>query len=139
MTKRKLTKREVTSGIGRYLDAIEDGTVNGKRTVAIGALKGFPQRTDDPEVIARAIEVINERAQEGTSIERLQRTQRALTLARQLDALLNAEEGDDLRAFFVEHALAWATERGVGYGAFRAMGVPADVLRDAGMTRGWEP
>jgi hypothetical protein len=139
MTQRKPTKREVTSGIGRYLDAIEDGTVNGKRIVRLGALKGFPNRTDDPDVIARAIELINEQAQEGTSIERLQRTQRALTLARELDALVNAEDADDVQAFFVEHALAWATERGVGYGAFRAMGVPADVLRDAGITRGFEP
>lgn len=136
----KPTKREVTNGIGRYLDEVEAGAVNGKRTVHLGALKGFPQSTDDPEVVARAIKEVQARAQEGTAIERLRRTQRVLNLTRALDELTAAtEDTGEAQAFFIKHALAWATEHGIGYSAFRAMGVPAAVLREAGMSRGWEP
>jgi hypothetical protein len=133
--------RRITQGIGRYLDEVEAGTVEGPRFVTLGALgKDFPAATDDPKVIERAIAHVKEQAQEGTSIERLKRTQRALTLSRKLDELVEAQASNgESEAFFIEHAYAWAEANGVGYGAFRAMGVPADVLRAAGITRGFQP
>jgi len=144
MTKRKPSPYQITRGIGAYLDELEAGTVNGKRFVVLGQFDrelGIPNRTDDPEVVEQAIAIINERAREATtSVVRLKRTQRALTLQRELDELIAAQSSNgEAEAFFVEHALAWATDNGISYGAFRAMGVPAPVLKDAGITRGFAP
>jgi hypothetical protein len=128
----------ITKGIGRYLDEVEAGAVLGSPSVYIGALKGFPMRSDDPEVLERAIAAVKEQARTGTSVNRLKRTQRVHSLERQLATLREASNGE-AKALFVEHALTWATEQRVGYSAFRAMGVPPAVLRDAGITRGFEP
>lgn len=131
----------ISRGIGRYLDEVESGTVNGAAVVELGALKGFPRRTDDPKVVARALKVIEKQAHEGSAVMRLERWQRVITLRRELARLesANDESNNDAEAFFIANALAWAEMKGVGYGAFRQMGVPVDVLRAAGITRGFEP
>jgi hypothetical protein len=43
---------------------------------------------------------------------------------------------DKLRKGFVKNAKAYGTAKGIAYGTWREIGVPADVLRDAGITRG---
>src|SRR5438270_13940213 len=45
-------------------------------------------------------------------------------------------EGERLRKQFVKHARAYSRAKGIGYAAWREVGVPADVLREAGITRG---
>lgn len=135
--KRKQTSGSISRGIGRYLDAVEYGAPNG--LVSLGALDGFPGTTRDPEVVARAIEVIRGRADEGSAVQRLKRQQRIITLTRQLETLETEGTEDDAHAFFVEHAAEWAEENGVGYSAFRAMGVAPSVLAEAGITRTFEP
>jgi hypothetical protein len=43
---------------------------------------------------------------------------------------------DTFRQGFVEHAKAWAEAQNIPPGAFEQMGVPADVLREAGIVEG---
>jgi hypothetical protein len=53
-------------------------------------------------------------------------------------ARLNASGGADVKALeaeFIRIAKRFGENRGVGYGAWRDAGVPADVLRRAGVTR----
>jgi hypothetical protein len=40
-----------------------------------------------------------------------------------------------LRKAFVKAARPYSKSKGISYGAWREVGVPADVLRDAGITR----
>ncbi len=47
--------------------------------------------------------------------------------------LLEAVDGDMFRLRFVEHAASWANANGVTPEAFMKLGVPQDVLRDAGL------
>ena len=46
----------VTRGIGRYLNEVEAGVVDGKLTVVLGAIgNGLPQRSSDPNEVERAV------------------------------------------------------------------------------------
>lgn len=127
-----------SKGIGRYLDALAAGVGD---AVALGQLKGFPNRTTDPEVVERAIATIRANAGAGSAVARLKRQQRIITLERELAALREraSANGSNPRDFFISNAREWAIENGIGYGAFRAMGVPAATLKAAGIDRTLEP
>jgi hypothetical protein len=45
-------------------------------------------------------------------------------------------EGERLRRQFVRVAKAYSNAKGISYGAWREIGVPAEVLREAGISRG---
>ena len=54
------------------------------------------------------------------------------------EALGRAEASEDLatlEAAFVEHAGSYSERKGISYAAWREAGVPADVLRRAGISR----
>ena len=54
------------------------------------------------------------------------------------EALVRAEVSEDLatlEAAFVEHAGSYSERKGISYAAWREAGVPADVLRRAGVGR----
>lgn len=67
---------------------------------------------------------------------RAQRSEDVIERVRLLAEAHRAEKVDDepLRAGFVAHAKAWADAGGVPAAVFQEMGVPADVLADAGFT-----
>jgi hypothetical protein len=46
---------------------------------------------------------------------------------------------DMFRRGFIEHAKAWAEAEGITAGAFEQMGVPPEVLREAGIVPGTRP
>jgi hypothetical protein len=48
----------------------------------------------------------------------------------------SAAEGERIRKAFVKAVRPYSKAKGIGYGAWRKVGVPADVLREAGITRG---
>jgi hypothetical protein len=121
-----------TKGIGRYLRALESG--EGER-VNLGALPEFPAVTSDPEVVERAIVALRARGDEGGPIARLKRQQRIIDLTHAVETLRATSNGNDPRAFFITHGAEWAMANGIGYHAFRSMGVPASVLREAGIAR----
>src|SRR5215218_5001682 len=58
-----------------------------------------------------------------------------------LSALEDARtvDGDRIRADFVAHAREYVAGEGIRVDAFRTMGVPDDVLRDAGLLGGPPP
>jgi hypothetical protein len=78
-------------------------------------------------------------AQIAAATSPLQRLQ-LLQLRRDLESA--AQEEDDpaeeerFRKAFVKNARAYARAKGISYASFREIGVPADVLKEAGITRG---
>lgn len=56
-----------------------------------------------------------------------------------LERLTMGHEPDltNLEAAFVEHAKAYSERKGISYNTWREVGVPASVLKDAGITRGY--
>lgn len=120
--------------MGRFLDEIEAGP--SARSVALGALgNGFPQSTSDPAVVEHAAEVIAEQAQEGTSLVRIQRMQRALDLRAAAAALRETEEESEAMAWFRERGAAYCVHKGLTYEVLREWGVTAAVLKAAGVAR----
>lgn len=84
------------------------------------------------------------REQESTSdnpLTRVQAIQERMDLERELERL-DASSEDRLEAAqkdFIQHAKEYAESKRISYTAFREAGVPAEVLRKAGINRGFNP
>ena len=135
------SRMEQSRIVGAYLEQLDvesEQRANGRRYSSrgahLGALPGFPNFSADPDEIERAAAAIAERALEVPSyVKALELQQRVLEL-RQIAGELREGDADRLEQQFVEVAAAWATERGISYQAFRVMGVPARVLKAAGIS-----
>jgi hypothetical protein len=132
---RARTKSAVPRGdanaVAEYLTALAG---NGRitRAVQLGALgKGLPQSTDDPAVVEQAIEHIQQRMPDLTRLQQLHAQQRIIELRRAAASL----DGGNLTDRFVQVARAYGEANGIEYAAWRAMGVPAAVLKQAGVER----
>jgi hypothetical protein len=138
MTDQEPTDSEISKAVGRYLRSV-NGQRAGRVRIALGALRGFPAVTDDPAVIARAIDVIAAKAATTSSkVAELQQRQRIRDLRAALERAQAGEDGTDDRAVFIAYGAQWAARRPGGpieYATFREMGVPAADLKAAGITR----
>jgi hypothetical protein len=90
------------------------------------------KRDTSPERLA---EVDGQIADADSPLQRLQLIQ----LRKDLEAAAETEddpaEAERLRKAFVKAARSYSKSKGISYGAWREAGVPADVLREAGITR----
>jgi len=125
--------------VGRYLDQLDlmsEQRANGQRRhkgVPLGALPGFASHSMDPDEIDRAADVIEASAQDATAVKALRMLQRVIELREAAANLRETGGVDVLEQDFIAVAGEWAAENGISYAAFRAMGVSAAVLRDAGI------
>jgi hypothetical protein len=107
-----------------YLDALEDQRPR----------RGRPRTTDS--IRARLAALATELA-EASSLGRLQLLQERRDLESELESKAGA--GADLptlEAEFAKVAKTYGQRKGIAYATWREMGVPADVLGRAGITRG---
>ena len=115
--------RDQGRAVKAYLDALEQHRPRrGRRRTA--------------ESITRRLAAIETEMDEGSSLKRLQLTQERRDLQRELEA--KSAGGVDLSALegeFVRHAQAYGESKGIAYATWRELGVPADVLTRAGVTR----
>jgi hypothetical protein len=83
----------------------------------------------------RLAEVDAQIAQADSPLQRLQLIQ----LRKDLEAAAETEddpaEAERLRKAFAKAARPYSKAKGISYGTWREAGVPADVLREAGITR----
>lgn len=117
--------REQAHAVRAYLEALESNRPKRGR-----------KRT--PESIEKRIAQIDEQYELAGSLTALQLLQERKNLEVELATLIGAQGGvdlDRLRKGFVKSAKAYGTAKGIAYGTWREIGVPADVLRDAGITR----
>lgn len=127
----------LTKAVGAFIYECQAGYLNGSGKVTLGALAGFPSSTTDPETVRRAIEVMRDRiADAKTPITELKARQRVRDLEYGLEALEVRAQGSANREIFVAYGAEWAEGAGIDYETFRDMGVPAEALREAGITRG---
>lgn len=92
------------------------------------------KRTTDS--IARRLEAIDQELAEADALKRLQLTQERMDLQDELAAA----DGDgvdleQLEADFIDVAWEYGQRKGISYSAWREVGVPAPVLKAAGITR----
>ena len=102
---------------------------------AIAAGKGKRGRKRTPESINIQIARIDKEIGNAAPIRRLELTQRRYDLVTERERLTSRIDLTGLERDFVKVAKSYASRNGIGYGAFREIGVSADVLKRAGITR----
>jgi serine/threonine protein phosphatase PrpC len=106
-----------------YLDALEQQKPRRGR-----------KRTADS--IGKRLRAIDEQLAEASSLQRLQLVQERRDLESELAGMGTTVDLSALEAGFVAVARSYSTRKGIEYGSWRELGVAADVLKRAGITRG---
>jgi hypothetical protein len=115
--------RESGRAVRNYLEALESSRPKRGR-----------KRT--PESIERRLVAIAEQINDADPLTRLSLIQERMDLAQELGAM--GSDGPDLAALeagFVVHAGDYSARKGISYAAWRELGVPAAVLKQAGIGR----
>jgi hypothetical protein len=122
--KRKLAQgREQGRAVKAYLDALERHRPRRGR-----------QRT--PDSIKTRLAAIEEQLADASSLKRLQLLQERRDLEVELAAKsAGAVDLSALEAGFVRYAKSYGEAKGIAYATWRELGVPAEVLKRAGITR----
>jgi uncharacterized protein YicC (UPF0701 family) len=95
-------------------------------------------RKRTPESIGKRLETIEADLADADGLKRLNLVQERLDLQNELERL-NSDDTVDLSALeaeFVKVAKGYGERKGISYAAWREVGVPAPVLKQAGISRG---
>lgn len=95
-----------------------------------------PGRRRTAESIQKRIEAIGEALESATPIRRVQLVQERIDLERALSAPSETADISELEDDFVAVAVSYSGRKGITYSAWREVGVPAAILRRAGISRG---
>ena len=117
------TARVENKAVGNYLKVLNENPV-----------RRGPRRT--PERIRARIGEINASVNSASPIKRVSLIQERRNLEQSLKAGQKTVDTSHLERDFVKYASAFSSRKGIGYGAWREMGVPASVLKQAGINRG---
>jgi len=115
--------RQVSSIVDRYLSALHVPKQRGRKV----SLASLQARLASAE----------EKLKHATGVARLTAAQDVRDLRKRVSATVSAGASDikSLEAAFVRVAKKFGEKRGIGYGAWRDAGVPAQVLKRAGVRR----
>jgi hypothetical protein len=116
--------RNLSRSVGRYLDALE-------------AHKPKRGRKRTPETVKKNLAAVQDSIKTAGGARRLELIQQRRGLEVELAGMESG--GPDLTALerdFVKAAKNYSARKGITYGAWREFGVPAEVLRKAGISRG---
>lgn len=115
--------REQARLVRRYLEALaDDRPRNGRHS--------------DPEFLRRKLERLDRTIPTVDVLARLQLVQQRLETVRELESAESPQEDvSDLEAAFVKVAKGYSERKKISWTAWRTVGVPADVLRKAGIKR----
>ena len=108
--------------VSRYLEALAAG-------------KGKRGRKRTPESINMQITRIDKDLAEASPIRRLELVQRRFDLVAERDRLATRIDLEGLEKEFVKVAKSYAKRNSIGYSAFRELGVSAELLKRAGISR----
>ena len=101
---------------------------------ALGARR--PGRPVTPESVKKRLEGIEQKIEdEDNELKKVDLIQARLDAEEQLAELEDAPDVDSLEQGFVEVAKSYSERKGITYSAWREAGVPAAVLKEAGVPR----
>lgn len=105
-------------------------------SVALGRLPGFPQSTTDPKIVDKAVAHLRERADVmEIGVKQMKLRQRIRDLEYGADCLRATSGETKAHEWFMKYGAAWCEENGIEYGTLRDCGVPAALLKEAGVER----
>ena len=116
--------RNLSRSVGRYLEALE-------------AHKPKRGRKRTPESVKKNMAAVQESLKTASGARRLELIQQRRGLEVEMAGMQAGQP--DLTALekeFVRSAKGYSQRKGITYGAWREFGVPAEVLRKAGISRG---
>ena len=116
--------RNLSRSVGRYLEALE-------------AHKPKRGRKRTPESVKKNLAAVQESLKTASGARRLELIQQRRGLEVEMAGMQAGQP--DLTALekeFVRSAKGYSQRKGITYGAWREFGVPAEVLRKAGISRG---
>lgn len=108
--------------VSRYLEALAAG-------------KGKRGRKRTPESISIQIARIDKTVDAASPIQKLELTQKRFDLVGERDRLTSRVDISKVEKDFVKVAKSYAQRNGIGYSAFRELGVSAEVLKRCGIGR----
>lgn len=103
---------------------------------ALQSVKPKRGRRRTPDSIKKRLDAIEKSLGEAPALSRLQLVQERMDLTAELDSMDNAIDLTAVEGAFVEAATGYADRKGISYAAWREVGVSAEVLKRAGITRG---
>jgi hypothetical protein len=92
-------------------------------------------RKRTPDSIKKRLTAIEAELDDASPIQRLQLIQERMDLGKELAMLDTKVDLSALESAFVKTGGAYARRKGISYAAWRELGVPADVLKRASITR----
>jgi hypothetical protein len=109
--------------VRRYLEALE---------------RNRPRRGRRPssDSLQRQLDDVETKLHDADPLKRLHLIQQRKSLHARLAADDGAEDLSDLEKAFIDAASEYGARKGIDYSTWREAGVPADVLRKAGVQRG---
>ena len=120
--------------------ALAEGRAQGRAVrvylEALAANKPKRGRKRTSESITKRLDAIAAELVDADPLKQLQLTQEQLDLQAELDTTDVVVDLSTLEKDFVAAAGPYARRKGIGYAAFRSVGVPPSVLRAAGISRG---
>lgn len=116
--------RDEGRSVRRYLEALE-------------SQRPRPGRKRTTDTIQRQLEETIAELTEATALERVHLLQRRIDLERELEQINQQSDVnlDELEIAFVEALPGYSSRKHISYAAWREVGVPARVLRAAGISR----
>ena len=92
-------------------------------------------RKRTPESIKKRLAAIDATFADGSALQQLQLVQERMDLHKELEAMGTKVDLSALETAFVKTAAQYARRKGISYAAWRELGVSADVLKKAGVSR----
>jgi hypothetical protein len=115
--------RTESRSIAAYLEALESNRPKRGR-----------KRT--PDSIAKRLQKIEEEIGSASAIKKLSLIQERMDLESEKDGMQDTVDLSGFEAEFVKAAKGYSERKGISYTAWRELGVPAAVLKQAGIGRG---
>jgi uncharacterized protein YicC (UPF0701 family) len=114
--------RELGRAVRNYLDALQrNRPKRGRRRTAAS--------------IRKRLDTISTKLSDASPLQRLQLVQERMDLRTELQQLGAKVDLSALERQFTKAARAYSERKGISYAAWRELGVSADVLKKAGITR----
>lgn len=122
-----------------HKDALAQGRRESRAIKVYLEALGQPKRRGrpvTPETLRKKIVGLDGRiADESNPLRRVDLIQARIEAESALDTATTAADMSRLEGGFVEYAAGYSERKGITYGAWREAGVPAAVLKDAGIKR----
>lgn len=137
-----MTRSRLGRGRGMSLEhkqALAEGRAQGRdvRLYLEALHKNRPKRgrKRTPESISKRLAQLEYQLETADPVRKLRLVQERIDLNAELEKLQTSNYLTDLKERFIAVAAAYGERKGITYSAWRELGVPADVLRAAGIRR----